>query len=108
MKFKINGITWNVLQKTAKVLLDRYNSEHEEKANYVFGVTIYPTHEIWINEDMCIKQQIDTLKHELTHCYMWCYGLYNILNFNEEIICDIVSASNDFINVQVCKLGDKK
>lgn len=52
---------------------------------------------------MCFEQQICTLKHELTHCYMWNYGLYNITEYNEEFICDLISASNDFINEVVEK-----
>ena len=32
------------------------------------------------------------------HCYIWMYGLYNAPNFDEEMICDIVASSNDFIN----------
>lgn len=47
---------------------------------------------------MCFDQQLKTLKHELTHCYIWCYGMYNVVDYNEEFICDLVSASNDFIN----------
>ena len=52
---------------------------------------------------MCYDQQISTLKHELTHCYIWAHGMYNVTEFNEEFICDLVSASNDFINEVVEK-----
>jgi hypothetical protein len=72
-------------------------------ASFAFGVTIFPKHEIWINEDMCFEQQIKTLKHELTHCFIWSYGMYNVEVYNEEFICDLVSASNDFINEVVEK-----
>lgn len=52
---------------------------------------------------MCFEQQIKTLKHELTHCFIWSYGMYNVEGYNEEFICDLVSASNDFINEVVEK-----
>ena len=47
-----------------------------------------------------------TLKHELTHCYIWNYGLYNVSNFNEEMVCDLVSSINDFINDIVVKFKE--
>ena len=52
---------------------------------------------------MCFEQQIKTLKHELTHCFIWSYGMYNVESYNEEFICDLVAASNDFINEVVEK-----
>lgn len=63
-----------------------------------FGLTNKAEHKIIINKDMCKDQKIRTLKHELTHCYIWEYGLYNAGDINEELICDIVACSNDFIN----------
>lgn len=101
MKFKINNNSWEIIDKSSKTITEKYNSENEERANFVFGVTIYPQHEIWINEDMCLEQKIKTLKHELTHCYIWNYGLYNVPHFNEEMVCDLVSSINDFINITV-------
>lgn len=103
MKFKINNMTWEIVMKTKEELLEKYESEREQKAYYVYGYTAYPSHEIWINQDMCFEQQIRTLKHELTHCFIWSYGMYNVENYNEEFICDLVSASNDFINEVVEK-----
>lgn len=75
----------------------------KQEAYYVFGYTDYSNHEIWINQEMCYEQQIKTLKHELSHCFIWCYGLYNVIEYNEEFICDLVSASHDFINEVVEK-----
>lgn len=98
MKFIINENKWKIKQVTKQNLLDKYNSENEEKSTYVFGLTQYSKHEIWINKDMCMEQQINTLKHELTHCYIWSYGLYNIPNYTEEMVCDLVSSINNFIN----------
>lgn len=98
MKFKVNNAEWEIKEVNTQTLVDKYNSENDEKTNFVFGVTLYPKHEIWINEDMCEEQKVKTLKHELTHCYIWMYGLYNTPNFNEEMACDLVASSNDFIN----------
>lgn len=98
MKFQINNDTWEIIEQDTQVLIDKYNSENDDSTTFAFGVTIYPKHEIWINKDMCVEQQIKTLKHELTHCYIWNYGLFNVPNFNEEMVCDLVSSINDFIN----------
>ena len=34
---------------------------------------------------------------------MWSMGMHNVIEYNEEFICDLVSASNDFINEVVEK-----
>ena len=100
-KFTINGNIWRVKEKDKKTLLEKYNDGHENEAYFVFGLTSYPNHEIWINEEMCMSQKINTLKHELTHCYIWNYGLYNVPHFTEEMLCDIVSNIDKFINAIV-------
>ncbi len=97
MEFKINNNTWKIIEQPADVLLEKYNSESEEPALYAFGVCIYSKHEIWINKDLCEEQKIKTLKHELTHCYIWSYGLYNVPHYTEEMVCDLVSSIHDFI-----------
>ena len=100
-RFEINNTFWKIIEKDGTTLLDSFNSENEDKVNSVFGITSYSKHEIWINKDMCQDQKIKTLKHELTHCYIWNYGLYNVPRFNEEMVCDLVSSINDFINYAV-------
>lgn len=99
MYFIINNDTWEIKEMTKDELIQLYQDNlKEEDVYYVFGVTIKPTHKIYINKDMCNEQKIKTLKHELTHCFIWEYGLYNVDNVNEETICDLVASSNDFIN----------
>jgi Zn-dependent peptidase ImmA (M78 family) len=98
MYFEINKDKWRIEEKSKQELIDIYQSQYSEEAYYVFGVTIKSEHLIYINKEMCEEQQIKTLKHELTHCYIWEYGLYNVPNFNEEMVCDLVSSSNGFIN----------
>lgn len=98
MKFIINNDTWKIKEIDKDKLTDLYNKENDEDARYCFGVTIYPEHKIYINEDLCYQQKIKTLKHELTHCYIWEYGLYNVPSFTEEMVCDLVASINDFIN----------
>lgn len=107
MKFKINYDEWEIKEKDKNELKELYENDMQEKAYYVFGVTVKSEHIIYINKDMCEEQKIRTLKHELTHCYIWEYGLYNVMDINEEVICDIVASSNDFINEVVEQYKNK-
>lgn len=97
MEFEINNDVWKVYEKDTQTIKDTLNKETESDYTYVFGLTKYSKHEIWINEEMCIEQKLKTFKHELTHCYIWNYGLANVPNFNEEMVCDLVSSLNDFV-----------
>lgn len=103
MKFKINNDDWEIQEISSDSLKEMYEESMQEKAYFVFGLTQKANHIIYINKDMCLEQRIKTLKHELTHCYIWEYGLYNVMDVSEEIICDIVACSNDFINEVVNK-----
>lgn len=102
MEFKINNHKWRIEEKSKQKLINMYNEQYEE-TYFVFGLTLRAKHLIYINKEMCEDQKIKTLKHELTHCYIWEYGFYNVPNFNEEMVCDFVSSSNDFINEVVNK-----
>lgn len=109
MNFEINNMEWEIIEKNGRELIDLYSTQYpEEEAFYVFGLTSRSKHVIYINEDMCEEQKTKTLKHELTHCYIWCYGLYNVPNFSEEMVCDLVSSSNDFVNRVVRDFRDNK
>lgn len=107
MTFVINGNTWRIIELPEKELTERYNSEHDDKVIYTFGVTKYPIQEIWINQDMCEAQKIKTLKHELTHCYIWERGLYYIENYTDEMVCELVASINGFINEVVEKFKNR-
>lgn len=98
VEFYINNDKWIIEEKPKDLLLKMYNEQYDEEAYYVFGLTIKSEHKIYINKEICKDAKIKTLKHELTHCYIWNYGLYNVPNFNEEMVCDLVSSINDFIN----------
>lgn len=103
MEFEINNDIWKVVEKDKEEMLHTYKQNNDDDSNFIFGITIYPEHVIWINKDMCKSQKIKTLKHELTHCYIYNSGLYNVPNFNEEMACDLVACSNNFINEVVDK-----
>ena len=99
--FKINNHIWKVKQKPRNIMLDIYKNINEEAID-CFGLTLRQFNLIYINDGLCEEQKIKTLKHELTHCFIWEMGFYYI-DFEEETICEFVSAINDFINYVIEK-----
>lgn len=85
-KFSINDTVWII-------------EEIKELEEGLLGQTLYTTQEI----KLLIKQanKTKTLKHELTHVWLWEYG-HNQHRDNKkytyEDICEIVASSNNFIN----------
>lgn len=92
MKFKINNTEWTIKE------VDEATINNEMKQDGTLGVTIYKTQEI-----LLLKNQaniIKTLKHELTHVWLYEYGHNqdDEKTYTYEDVCEIVASSNDFIN----------
>lgn len=96
MKFKINNDTWEIRTANKEKMKDLWSKITGEDT-CVFGLTLKTSQIIYICSDICKEQQVKVLKHELAHCYIWEYGLY-YSDYDEEIVCEIVAKSNDFIN----------
>ncbi|MBR4486279.1 hypothetical protein IKS57_02800 [bacterium] len=94
--FKINNHIWNVEIKPEQELLNEY-WKRQPNAYGCMGLTFYKEHKIWIAEELCDDERIRTLKHELTHCYIWENGFYNVDFNNEELVCDFVASIYSFI-----------
>ena len=92
MKFKINNTEWTI--KT----VDEATINNEIKQDDTLGVTIYKTQEILLLENQA--NIIKTLKHELTHVWLYEYGhaQEDDSKYSYEDVCEIVASSNDFIN----------
>lgn len=71
---------------------------------YTEGLTIYRVQKI-----LLVNTQVNlirTLKHELTHVWLWEYGHNQHeenKKYSREDICEIVASSNNFINEIVDK-----
>lgn len=91
MKFEINNTEWTI------ELVDEATINNEMK-NDALGVTIYKTQTIMLLKDQA--NIIKTLKHELTHVWLFEYGhnQNDDKTFSYEDVCEIVASSNDFIN----------
>lgn len=92
MKFKINNTEWTIEE------VDEATINNEMKADGTLGVTIYKTQTIMLLKDQA--NIIKTLKHELTHVWLYEYGhnQNDEKTFTYEDVCEIVASSNDFIN----------
>ncbi len=91
MKFKINNTIWTIEEADEAII------NNEMKNDGTLGVTIYKTQKIMLLKDQA--NIIKTLKHELTHVWLYEYG-HNSgdKEFNQEDVCEIVASINDFIN----------
>ena len=96
MEFELNGTNWKIKFSNKDYLLKRYNKENKEKAFYVFGYCDFAKHVIHINSELEKTQTLQTLRHELAHCWLWCIGAYKD-NYTQEELCDIVASMCDFI-----------
>lgn len=91
MKFKINNTEWTIEE------VDEATINNEMKSDGILGLTIYKTQTIMLLKDQA--NIIKTLKHELTHVWLYEYGHnQSEKEFNNEDVCEIVASSNDFIN----------
>lgn len=92
MKFKINNTEWSIEE------VDEATINNEMKVDGTLGVTIYKTQKIMLLKDQA--NIIKTLKHELTHVWLYEYGhnQNDEKTFTYEDVCEIVASSNDFIN----------
>ena len=92
MKFKINNTEWTIEE------VDEATINNEMKADETLGVTIYKNQKIMLLKDQA--NIIKTLKHELTHVWLYEYGhnQNDDKTFSYEDVCEVVASSNDFIN----------
>lgn len=103
-EFLINNHKWIIEEKDGNEILEEYHKRQPD-AYACLGLTFYKDHKIWIAKELCDDEKIHTLKHELTHCYIWENGFYHIDFNDDEIVCDFVSSIYEFINSVIG--GDK-
>lgn len=107
MKFVINKHKWEIINIPNDKMQEMYKQITGITDAFAYGLTQYSRQKIYINKDLNPEQIIATLKHELAHCYLWTYGFREV-DYNQEIVCDIVANSNEFINEIVKRYGGNK
>ena len=102
MQFKINNTEWIIRT------VNEAEINNEMKNDFTLGVTIYKTQEILLLKDQA--NIIKTLKHELTHVWLYEFGHNqdDDKTFSYEDVCEIVASSNGFINEIVEKYNGSK
>lgn len=101
MKFKINNTEWLIEE------VDEATINNEMKSDGTLGVTIYRNQKIMLLKDQA--NIIKTLKHELTHVWLYEYGhnQNDDKTFSYEDVCEVVASSNDFVNEIVRQYKEK-
>lgn len=92
MEFEINNTTWTIEK------VDEATINNEMKSDGTLGVTIFKNQKIMLLKDQA--NIIKTLKHELTHVWLYEYGHNQNDNktFTYEDVCEIVASLHDFIS----------
>ena len=102
MKFEINGSAWKIEEITEQEM--QYDKGKD--GYYTHGFTCYSENTIYINKTSPEKER--TLKHELSHVWLYMYGhCQDSRVFSNEDVCEIIASSNDFINEIVKKYFKK-
>lgn len=105
MKIKLNKKGWEVRLLSEDEMIEHFKktSRDEENMGFLFGCCDKINQQILICKSLHVEARISTLKHELTHAWLWSYGRCDD-EFSEEDLCDVVSAINDDITALTNKL----
>lgn len=110
MKFEINNLNWEIKELSQSEIKEivnvRCNNNSEDVNNLerrYYGITYHDDMIIYLDKDLPQDRKKRTLIHELAHCYIGCYITHQEKTYDEEMIADIISNSNNIIN----KIVDK-
>ena len=97
MKFKINDRDWEIVEASQSKMCE-VEGIQEDPTNKFFGLCCYDSQIIYIWENLHPQQKRETLLHELFHCYMGVYCSFEDMQWNIDIICNLVGNSHDIIH----------
>lgn len=114
MKFKINGMNWEIIEKSQaeiKAKMNKRRANEEENINTVdtryYGITFHDELKIVLDKDLPKDRKKKVLIHELAHCYIGCYVTHQEKNYDEKMVADIICNSHEIINEIVNKYFGK-
>ena len=97
--FTIKFVSQNEMFEEAHKIND-YNGHY-------FGKTLFYTQEIWLDNALSKEQSINTLIHELMHCYIRLHAT-SLETYDEESVCNLVSNSYNCIkSIVQCFISNK-
>lgn len=97
MDILINNLTWHI-----DFIDDDKIQMNGENGSIFFGKTEYIPQTILIRRELSKEATRTTIIHELTHCYLYSYGMSKV-DFNEEFVCDFVGIYAD----EIIKVTDR-
>lgn len=77
-----------------------YKNKISSEESQIYGVIDYVTSTIYIDKELDGFLLAKTLRHELTHIYLWETGQQNRI-YNEEEICNLISVASPIISKTV-------
>ena len=98
MEFLMNNHKWEIIEASRETISTIYKESTGDDTLFMYGLTKFSNHKIYINEEMCKEMKRKTLLHELLHCYIEEYVSIDLDNFNEETMCNICANSHDIIH----------
>lgn len=117
MEFSFGDINWKIIEVTQKFIKEKYNHRKAEKeesedvnslSTRYYGATFYDEGAIYIDRDIPEDRKIKTLLHELTHVYINEKITHQDKQYDEEMVCDIVSNSHSFVTAVVQEYFKRK
>ncbi len=92
MKFKINGLKWEVYS------VQRDDEKLKVKDNECLGITYYKDLQIFLDRSLSRELFRQTVIHELIHAFAFSFGVHLIANEKtEESVCDFMGSHLDEI-----------
>ncbi len=101
MKITVNNLPWEI------ILEEQGNENLIKDGDPCFGCTHYDKLKIYLDEALSIPLLHQILIHELTHVYLFSYGIHISPDDTEECICDFLGAFLDEINEKVLAVEKK-
>lgn len=99
MKFKANGLTWEVQS------VQRDNEKLKLNGNECLGVTYYKDLQIFLDGSLQKELFRQTAIHELVHAFSFSFGVHLIANDKtEESVCDFIGCHLDEIYTAANKI----
>lgn len=83
MQVKINTLNFEIIEVE--------EIEKNEDGRHTIGYTNYIEQKILLMKSLSNQQKLNTLRHELTHAFLWAYGLVAMCEeLPLEVVCDFV------------------
>ena len=98
MKFEMNGHTWEIVEVGHKEIMEEYSKDGDmSNIASIYAFVRFSDHKLFLDANNCYYTMNKSLLHELMHIYIYEYCSWE-MNFNEEIVCDLVANSHNVIN----------